>query len=237
MAVLAATTLLPATICLLGDRLDRFSLRPAAKAASRGTLWRSIARLVTRHPIRSALLSLVLLLTLAAPSVYIRSNLHEVSELPRNDPVARELTHISTLFGAGAIGPLEVVTRRPQEVLAVLARDNNVRRSSLATAGRKNWYALDALLKVAPESNAAYATVSRLRRELQRGASSTSGLRRRGTPGGYHLYRWAHGGKAGPDRPRYITHSGCCRDRDTGGAGRADGRTAFGLDTHKGGAL
>ncbi len=167
VAVLAATTLLPATICLLGDHLDRFTLRPAAAAARRGTLWRWLARVVTTHPFHAAFASVAILLALAIPALSLQLNSHNVSELPRGEPMTRALEDISEQFGPGASGPLEVVTSNPTAARAMLSEDADVRSVSRPTAGSGGWSAMRVALESEPDSNTASAAIARLRHKLR----------------------------------------------------------------------
>lgn len=165
-AMLAATTLLPATICLLGDRLELLTLRPAANAARRGGLWRRLAHLVTRRPLAAALSSLVLLLALAIPAHSLRLSFRNISELPSGTPMTRTLAHIASVYGPGATGPMEIVTTNPQAVTAVLAADGSAQPVSDTVTGRGGWHAMRVILDSTPDSEAASATVTRLRRKL-----------------------------------------------------------------------
>ncbi len=173
VAVSASTTLLPAAILLLDDRLDRFTFRPAARASRRRTLWRWLAGIVTAHPIASALMSLAVLLALAAPSISLQLDFRNVSGLPSSDPVTRELKRVSAVFGPGADGLVEIVTKEPLGVAKLIQRTPNERTIWREVEGKDGWYAMDVVLKVAPDSDAARNTVSQLRRELH-GAKGTT---------------------------------------------------------------
>lgn len=172
-AVLAATTLLPATICLLGERLERFTLRPAAGAAGRGTLWRRLASVVTSHPLAAALASLVLLVTLAVPAHSLQLNFRNVSELPSQARMTQALDHISGQFGPGAIGPLELVTTNPVAVASLVEADRAVRLILEPSVGTGGWYAMRVILNTRPDSEAANAAVARLRRALHHVSGTT----------------------------------------------------------------
>jgi RND superfamily putative drug exporter len=173
IAVAAATTLLPATILLLGDRLDRFTLRPAARAARRKTLWRRLAHVVTTHPILAVLASVALLLTLAFPSHSLRLDFRDVSELPSRDPMTLALNRVSNIFGAGAVGLVEIATTDPAAVTRVVTADGNVQRIWKTTAGSDGWYAMEVGLKTGPDTDAANATITHIRRRLLHAAGKT----------------------------------------------------------------
>ncbi len=166
IAVAAATTLLPATIRLLDDRLDRLTLRPAARAARRGTLWRRLARVVTAHPIVALVTSVGILLALAFPSLSLRLDFRNVGELPSGDPMTLALDRVSAIFGPGAVGLVEIVTTKPEAVASVVRADDDVRGIWKTTAGSDGWHEIEVALKIAPDSDAANATITRLRQEL-----------------------------------------------------------------------
>jgi uncharacterized membrane protein YdfJ with MMPL/SSD domain len=169
-AVLLATTALPAAICLLGDRLDRFTLSRVAGAAHRGTVWRGLARVTTSHPIVAALASVAVLLALAIPALSLRLDFRNVSALPSHDPITLGLIKVSAAFGAGASGPVEIVTHEPERIEPILASDPAVQRIWRVVKGRDSWYAVYVILNVAPDTDAAHAAVTRFRQQLGSGA-------------------------------------------------------------------
>lgn len=177
VAMLAAITLLPACLRLLGTNVDRLAIRPAATAARRGTLWRRLGTLVTRHPSMCALASVLVLLALAAPATGLRLDFRNLGELPGNDPVTRHLHRIATIFGAGATGPITVATKRPEAAKRVIGETKGVRGIWRTTKGREGWSAIDAVLTTGPDANATHATIDRLRQGLSRaGPSYMAGL-------------------------------------------------------------
>jgi RND superfamily putative drug exporter len=163
-AVLVATTVLPAVLRLFGQHIDRLSLAFAVRAAHRGTLWRRVAALVTSHPGTAALLSSAVLLALAVPAHSLRLDFRNVSALPSKDPITREVGTISNVFGAGASGVVEVVTRDPlQRSISILWQAPHMRSIWQVVKGTGGWTAIYALLKVAPDSDEAHQTITRMR--------------------------------------------------------------------------
>ena len=74
VAVLAALTLLPACLALLGRRIERWPIGIGALTrAGRATIWRRLAAWTTRHPAQSLVFSGLLLAALALPICGARS--------------------------------------------------------------------------------------------------------------------------------------------------------------------
>ncbi len=68
VAVLAALTLLPACLALLGRRIERWPVGVGAfKRAGRATVWRRLARWTTRRPVQSLAFSGLMLAAFASP--------------------------------------------------------------------------------------------------------------------------------------------------------------------------
>jgi uncharacterized membrane protein YdfJ with MMPL/SSD domain len=165
-AVLAATTLLPAILVLLGDRLDRFSVRPAVEASHRGTYWRWLARTVTTHPIPAVVGSVVALLALATPASSLTLDFDSATVLPARSAAVREEENIEAAFGAGAMGLVEVIARDPERAAAIIRADPDERAIWRIYKGIDPWKELYVTLSPDPDSNAAREAVARLRRDL-----------------------------------------------------------------------
>ncbi len=114
IAVLGSLTVLPATLALLGDRVDRGRLwrrRSAgrrltsskmARTAKRGTpAWGRLAGAVTTRPRLSLLVALVLLATLAVPLLSIRLGNPGSADLPPNNPTVVAQRLIGRTFPGG----------------------------------------------------------------------------------------------------------------------------------------
>jgi putative drug exporter of the RND superfamily len=173
-AVCAATTLLPATLVLLGDRLDRFSFRPAVDASRRGTFWRRLAKFVTTRPLIAALASIAALLALATPALSLKLDFRTAALAPTHSAATREEENIDAAYGPGATGLVEVVTRQATGVRAVLTADPNVRAVWREASGKDGWTEMDVVLRTDPNSDATRDTLERLRRELDSGHATTA---------------------------------------------------------------
>ncbi|MFI7063569.1 MMPL family transporter [Kribbella sp. NPDC050124] len=86
VSVIAALTLLPAVLALLGDRVNALRIpffgRAAAQAGREGRFWGAIVHRVMRRPAASLLLAAGLLLTLAAPVLALDTGTSGAATLP-----------------------------------------------------------------------------------------------------------------------------------------------------------
>ena len=86
VSVVAALTLLPAVLALLGDRVNALRIpffgRAAEQAGREGRFWGAIVRGVMRRPVASLVLSAGLLLALAAPVLALETGTSGAATLP-----------------------------------------------------------------------------------------------------------------------------------------------------------
>ena len=109
VAVLAAITLLPALLGLVGDRIDRLAIpMPHRKADGHPHGWRRWAENVARHPLPAALVAVVVLAALAVPTLSIYLGQQDNGALPTSTDARRAYDGTTAAFGAGANGPLLV---------------------------------------------------------------------------------------------------------------------------------
>jgi putative drug exporter of the RND superfamily len=140
--MLAALTLLPALLGWIGPRIDKGHVRglhlgrhhhqaaerAAARAAAgeppKAPFWERWANLVARHKWPFAIVSILVLLTLAAPFLWIRYGEADDGTAPAGSTQRIAFDLIGQGFGPGANGPLAVVVTLPtgQEVPAALTK-------------------------------------------------------------------------------------------------------------------
>jgi uncharacterized membrane protein YdfJ with MMPL/SSD domain len=195
VSILAAMTLLPVLLSVLGRRgyqRDRTAgiarlarrLRPSRRAAApppRGAFWQRWTERVTRRPLLTVALCSVLLLTLAAPALWLQTGDSILGQFPEGNETRVGAELMMDRYGAGATGPVQVVAtfaqgsatdsenRRALAGYALAVQEDpavtRVARAVPSDDGRK------ALLSISlvdhPESLAARDLVLRLRDGVQ----------------------------------------------------------------------
>ena len=114
VAVMASATLVPAILGMLGTRVLRKKHHHVVLAGDehldRG-MWARIADSVTGKPWRYTVISLIVLLTLAAPMLTMSFGQTDASDLPPSTTAYQANELMVEAFGPGATGPLVVVTQ------------------------------------------------------------------------------------------------------------------------------
>jgi RND superfamily putative drug exporter len=182
--LVAALTLLPAVLAMLGERIDAGALprrlRPAELRelafAERGG-WARWAQTIMRHPVLAACCSSVLLIGLALPASGLKTGINlDFSSLSKT-PSGRGERVLADSFAPGALSPIEVVliprgdrpitpakTRQAEAQFKLLARDPRV--AGLIPQRTSQAGLLTVLPAVAIDSPRATDLVKRIRREL-----------------------------------------------------------------------
>jgi uncharacterized membrane protein YdfJ with MMPL/SSD domain len=100
-AVLGAVTVLPATLRLLGPRIDRgrIPLMPRAQTNSGSRFWSALVERVTRRPLVAAALAGVVLLALAYPALSLRiSKPSDLALTAHSEPALHALADVRLAF-------------------------------------------------------------------------------------------------------------------------------------------
>jgi RND superfamily putative drug exporter len=179
VSVLAALTLLPALLSLLGPRINSLRVMPKRIThvgdAESGP-WRRWGDLVIRRPIPVAAAGIAIVGVLLAFGVQMNPSEAQVKDLPgKGDPITGRDVLTSAGISAGAIKPLVVLTR-PSDAQAVAARLRTVEGIDGAVAPADGWrtdgYALvEAIPSDDGASKAARGTIDRVRDALPPGSS------------------------------------------------------------------
>jgi len=169
IAVSAALTLTPASLVLLGDRLDRFSLRRAVTAAQNGTFWRRLADFVVRRRVAVVAVIVPVMIVLSIPIAGMHITLKSISVLPGSDPVRVATARVAGSFGPGAGTPAVVVAHAPPVRLRqIVAAQPGVVQVGPAERGAQGWVRVSATLDSYSDGSRADAIVEHLRSSLQR---------------------------------------------------------------------
>ncbi len=111
VAVLAALTLLPAALAILGQRINALRVRPPHRdlrpedATQRG-LWAKWASDIARHPLFAGMAALAILLPLMIPLLSLSLGQQDTGALATTTTARRAYDLISENFGPGVNGPL-----------------------------------------------------------------------------------------------------------------------------------
>ena len=111
VAVAAATTLLPALLSLLGDRIDTGRLLRRRRGAVRapGSAWWRFAHRVSGRPWPYLLAATAILLGLAAPALRMQTGFPDAGDDPTTTTHRRAYDLLAEGFGPGVNGPLLIV--------------------------------------------------------------------------------------------------------------------------------
>ena len=113
VTVVAALTLLPALLALLGDRVNALRVpwlgrRIEASAGVEGRYWSRVVRAVMRAPLPSAAASLLVLVLLAVPVLRIDTGLTGIRDLPDRFPAKQGFLALDESFGVGTVDTVEI---------------------------------------------------------------------------------------------------------------------------------
>ncbi len=133
VAVLGSLTVLPATLSVLGDRIDKGALPLVGRHRRRSHVWASIVERVLRRPALSASLAGALLVALALPTLRMHTADAGVQGLPRDLPIMQTYARIQRTFPGGPMPALIAVRIPHGRALAVILALDDVRDRALQT--------------------------------------------------------------------------------------------------------
>jgi RND superfamily putative drug exporter len=182
VAVIAAITLLPAVLSLLGERVDKGRLpfiREAddSQTARQNSFSARWARVVTRRPLVSTVAALAVLATLALPVAWIHLGAADAGSNATSSTTRRAYDLLAEGFGPGFNGPLLIAVDQRSapgtaERLAAVIRDvpgvASVAKPAVNDAG--DAAQLIVYPATAPDSEATQHLVDRLRSDTLPGA-------------------------------------------------------------------
>jgi uncharacterized membrane protein YdfJ with MMPL/SSD domain len=196
IAVLGATTLLPALIARFGDRLSErgkimnwvgAKLSPLRRAPdpNRAPFWTRWTNRLMDRPALYAILATVVMLVIAIPALSLKWGTGAVDQLPKDQETVVGGQLAAQKLGPGAGGPVQVVLdfgSKPADDGAVSAFEAAAKQDpAVAQVNRavvspdKHLAYVNVVPKSAPESDATYALVQRLRAKSVPGAQINVG--------------------------------------------------------------
>jgi putative drug exporter of the RND superfamily len=181
VTVVAALTLLPAVLSLIGDRVNALRVpwlgrRIEESAGVEGRVWSRIVRSVTRSPVLAAVLSAGLLVVAALPVLRMETGLTGVRELPARFAAKQGFTLLEEEFGVGTADSVQVVVEgdvganRVEEAIAELARrvgaDGAFLPAEVSTSPDGRLANVEALVAGDSRDERALEAIQRLRSEV-----------------------------------------------------------------------
>ena len=175
-AVLAAVTLLPAVLSLLGDRVDAGRIPFIGRGSGRGAgFWTRVVRRVQRAPLASLLVAGTALLLLALPALDLRTGSAGVRTVPDGYASKDGFNALEREFGVGTVDSAQVVvegeldqrTRNGVDRLVdLLAHDRAFRAPESTLAPDGQLAVVEAQVRGDSRDEASVQAVVRLRSEL-----------------------------------------------------------------------
>ena len=107
VSVLAALTLLPALLGILGPRVDR--LRIIGRAGKQGAFWGRWSDAVMRHPVSVLIGTLIVVLLFAWPVLHIEREIAGATALPQRSESRKGYDILQSRFDVAALSPIYVL--------------------------------------------------------------------------------------------------------------------------------
>lgn len=119
IAVLAAVTLLPGLLTLLGHRVNALRLPlPKSKSGNQEAFWHRWATTMMKKPILFTVLALIPLLMISAPTLRMETGWPFISLLPETAEARQGFHIIEEQFAGGSMSPLDVMVTVPEGSVA-----------------------------------------------------------------------------------------------------------------------
>ncbi|MBV9001902.1 MAG: MMPL family transporter [Solirubrobacterales bacterium] len=185
LVLTAALTVMPALLSRFGERIGQHATRRRS-ARRRSPFWPRWAALVARHPWRSLLAGLAIMLVLCVPATTLRLGQSDAGNDPVSHTSRRAYDLLAQGFGKGFNGPLQVVAQLPRSdgaaasaaIAGVLRSTRGVAAVSppeLSPSGATVVY--QAFPTTSPESQATTDLVNRLRDQRLPAVARPTGAR------------------------------------------------------------
>ncbi len=176
VAVVAALTLLPALLSVLGDRINAVRIpfvRQTGGDDGQHGMWGRVVRLVMRRPASSLALGVSLLLLAAVPALDLHTGSAGISTLPDGTKSKQGFLILDRQFSAGDVSPGEIVidgrVTSPQVRAAIskltteLKTDDRFGRAKLETHPKERLAILTVPIAGDPSGKTALASIHALR--------------------------------------------------------------------------
>ena len=175
-AVAGATTLLPAVLSLLGDRVNSWRLPLVGRGSGEARFWGAVVDRVQRRPLAYLLVTTAFLVALALPALELRTGSAGVRTIPDGYASKDGFNALERELGVGTVDSAQVVVegdvaaapvrRGIEELRAQLAADRAFRNPELETAPDGRLALVEALVAGDSRDERSVQAIERLRTEL-----------------------------------------------------------------------
>ena len=175
-AVAAATTLLPAILSLLGDRVDALRLPYFGRGSGEARFWGAVVTRVQRRPLAYLVVTTAFLVLLALPALDLRTGSAGVRTIPDGYASKDGFNALERELGVGTVDTAQVVVegdvsappvrRGIEQLRAELATDRAFRNPELETAPDRRLAVVEALVAGDSRDEQSVQAIERLRTEL-----------------------------------------------------------------------
>lgn len=116
-STVAALTLLPAMLAIVGTRIDHFSIRRTRNESEASSgFWVTLSQGVMRRPVAVLIPTLALLVLLGSPFRHAQISSPDATILPKGLPSREAFDALTAAFGPGEVSPFVVVVDAPGRV-------------------------------------------------------------------------------------------------------------------------
>ncbi|MCP9487745.1 MAG: MMPL family transporter [Gaiellaceae bacterium MAG52_C11] len=186
-AVAAATTLLPAVLSLLGDKVDALRLPLVGRGGSgEGRFWGWVVSRVQRRPLVSLVVSAAVLIALALPALDLLTGSAGVRTIPDGYASKDGFNALERELGVGTLDSAQVVVegdvaappirRGIEELRDTLASDPEFRSPELTVSPSNDLAIVEALVVGDSRDEAAVQAIERLRQDVVPAAFGGAGV-------------------------------------------------------------
>lgn len=171
LAVIGALIPLPATLALLGTKIDKWAIKKSSITPKEEGRWADLARFVMRKPLTITILTLILLGIFAAPIRNIAFGQTDVTVLPKSHPVAQTSQLIDERFPGREATPVEFLfidgekNLSPQEITSYKEKIRNISGITHITENTtaNSIIRFQAIHKMSPRTGDAQALIEEIR--------------------------------------------------------------------------
>lgn len=171
LAVIGALIPLPATLALLGTKIDKWAIKKSSITPKEEGRWADLARFVMRKPLTITILTLILLGIFAAPIRNIAFGQTDVTVLPKSHPVAQTSRLIDERFPGREATPVEFLfidgakNLSPQEITSYKEKIRNISGITHITENTtaNSIIRFQAIHKMSPRTGDAQALIEKIR--------------------------------------------------------------------------